>query len=98
MSLGLKQLEPDPWTEIIPSKFKLGDEVEGKVLRVTDFGIFLELEGSVEGLVYSTEIIHPETESPEINEGDTIWARIIRIDLEERKIGLSMKNLKRTEN
>lgn len=97
MSLGLKQLEPDPWTEIIPSKFKLGDEVEGTVLRITDFGIFLELEGSVEGLVYSTEIIHSETEGSEINEGDTILARIIRIDLEERKIGLSMKNLKRTE-
>jgi small subunit ribosomal protein S1 len=95
MALGLKQLEPDPWIEIIPSRFKLGDEVKGKVLRITDFGIFIELEGGLEGLVYSSEVVQPFTEEP-LKEGDFIPARIIKIDLEERKIGLSMKNLKRT--
>ena len=96
MALGLKQLEPDPWLEVIPSKFTLGDEVKGQVLRITDFGIFVELEGGFEGLVYSSEVVEPSTEGP-LKEGDFILARIIKIDLEERKIGLSMKNLKRTD-
>lgn len=93
MALGLKQLEPDPWIGIIPSRFNLGDEVEGKILRITDFGIFIELEGGVEGLIYSSEIAsQPEGQEP-LKEGDELWARIIKIDLDERKIGLSMKNL-----
>jgi small subunit ribosomal protein S1 len=96
MSLGLKQIEPDPWIEVIPSTFKLGDVANGKVLRVTDFGIFMELEGGVEGLIYSSEVVLPEGEDAQLKEGDPVTARIIKIDLEERKIGLSMKNIKRT--
>ncbi|MEJ2697327.1 MAG: 30S ribosomal protein S1 [Candidatus Sulfobium sp.] len=95
MALGLKQLEEDPWIRKIPSMFKLGDEVTGKVLRITDFGIFVELEGGVEGLIYSSEIVQPSGEEEPVREGDTIPARIIKIDLEERKIGLSMKNLQK---
>jgi small subunit ribosomal protein S1 len=97
MALGLKQLEPDPWIEILPSKFRLGDEVTGKVLRLTDFGIFVELEGGVEGLVYSSEIVQPSAEAQQIKEGDSLRTRIIKIDLDERKIGLSMKNIKRSD-
>ncbi|MEW6162963.1 MAG: 30S ribosomal protein S1 [Nitrospirota bacterium] len=99
IALGLKQLEPDPWLKDIPERFKLGSEVKGKVLMITDFGIFVELEGGVEGLVYSSEIIRSTSERAEnfIKEGDDIWVRIIKIDLDERKIGLSMKNLKRLE-
>jgi small subunit ribosomal protein S1 len=98
IALGLKQLEEDPWIEMIPSKYKLGDEVAGKVLRITDFGIFVEIEGGVEGLIYSSEIVHPSGEAEEpVKEGDEIKARIIRIDLEERKIGLSMKHVKRSD-
>ena len=99
MALGLKQLEPDPWVYDIPEKFKLGSEVKGKVLRITDFGIFVELEGWVEGLVYSSEIVRPASGSIEgaFKEGDDIKVRIIKIDLEERKLGLSMKNLNRME-
>jgi small subunit ribosomal protein S1 len=96
MALGLKQLDPDPWLELVPSKFTLGDEVKGQVLRITDFGIFVELEGGFEGLVYSSEVVAPSAEEP-LKEGDFMRARIIKIDLEERKIGLSMKNLKRTD-
>ncbi|MBS1126169.1 MAG: rpsA [Nitrospirae bacterium] len=95
IALGLKQLEQDPWIEVIPSTFKLGDEVAGKVLRITDFGMFIEMEGGVEGLIYSSEVAQPaggEGEEP-IKEGDEIRARIIRIDLEERKIGLSMRHV-----
>jgi small subunit ribosomal protein S1 len=97
MSLGLKQLEPDPWIEVIPSRFKLGEIMQGTVLRVTDFGVFLELEGGVEGLIYSSEVVPSSGEETQLKEGDTVTARIIKIDLEERKIGLSMKNIKRTD-
>jgi len=99
IALGLKQLKPDPWLKEIPERFKLGSEVKGKVLRITDFGIFVELEGGVEGLVYSSEIVKPSSEKVEdsIREGDDIWVRIIKVDLDEKKIGLSMKNVKTVE-
>jgi small subunit ribosomal protein S1 len=93
IALGLKQLEPDPWIEKIPSQYRLGDEISGRVLKLTEFGIFLEMEGGVEGLIYSSEIVYPSGEDQQIQEGDEIRARIIRIDTEERKIGLSMKNV-----
>lgn len=100
MALGLKQLEPDPWIHDIPERFKLGSEVPGKVLTITDFGIFVELEGGVEGLIYSSEIVKPQSGTTEdtIKPGDMTTVRIIKIDCEERKIGLSMKNLKRAED
>jgi small subunit ribosomal protein S1 len=99
MALGLKQLETDPWLHDIPENFKLGSEVKGTVLRITDFGIFVELEGRVEGLVYSSEIVKPASGKIEdvLKVGDDITVRIIKVDIEERKIGLSMKNLKRIE-
>ncbi len=91
MALGLKQLMPDPWQSEIPERFKLGEEFTGKVLKKTEFGIFVELEGGVEGLVYSSEIDN----SKEIIEGGEIQIRVIKLNLEDRKIGLSMKNLKK---
>ncbi len=94
MALGIKQLTPDPWQNEIPAKFKLGGEFKGKVLRITDFGMFVELDGDVEGLVYSSEI----DASKEIQEGSEIMVRIIKLNIEDRKIGLSMKNLKTHEN
>ncbi|MDQ7788212.1 MAG: 30S ribosomal protein S1 [Thermodesulfovibrionales bacterium] len=99
MALGLKQLMPDPWLQDIPESFKLGSEAKGKVLAITDFGIFVELEGGVEGLVYSSEIVKPSSGKIEesMNVGDEIHVRIIKVDCEERKIGLSMKNLKKAE-
>jgi small subunit ribosomal protein S1 len=100
MALGLKQLDPDPWIDEIPAKFKLGSEVNGTVLMITDFGIFVELEGGVEGLIYSSEIMKPEEGSVEesIRVGEEISVRIIKVDCEERKIGLSMKNIMRNED
>ena len=99
MALGLKQIEPDPWLHDIPERFKLGFEVDGNVLSITDFGIFVELEGGVEGLVYSSEIVKTSSEKIEdvLKPGDAMNVRIIKIDCDERKIGLSMKNLKRAE-
>jgi ribosomal protein S1 len=94
MALGIKQLTPDPWEAEIPEKFRLGEEFVGKVLRKSDFGVFVELENSVEGLIYSSEI----DLSKEINEGDEIAVRIIKMNVEERKIGLSMKNVRSHES
>ncbi len=93
MALGIKQLTADPWEVEIPAKFRLGEEFTGKVLRKSDFGIFVELENSVEGLIYSSEV----DTSKEINEGDEVRVRIIKMNVEERKIGLSMKNVRSHE-
>jgi small subunit ribosomal protein S1 len=90
MALGIKQLEPDPWEVEIPAKFRLGEEFRGRILRKSDFGIFTELDNSVEGLIYSSEV----DPARELNEGDWIWVRIIKVNVEERKIGLSMKNVR----
>jgi len=100
MALGLKQLEQDPWLHDIPERFKHGSEVTGKVLSITDFGIFVELEGGSEGLIYSSEIVKPPSGRIEdvIKPGDMIPVRIIKVDCEDRKIGLSMKNLRRSES
>jgi small subunit ribosomal protein S1 len=99
MSLGLKQLETDPWLDLIPDKFKLGSETKGKILRITDFGAFVELEGGVEGLIYSSEVVKQSSEKIEeaLKEGDEVHIRVIKVDPEERKLGLSMKNIKRIE-
>jgi len=91
ISLGLKQLAADPWTGEIPERFKLGDTVKCKVLKLTDFGIFVDIEGGLEGLVYASEVIQKEEA---FQEGDEFSARIIKLDTEERKIGLSMKHVK----
>jgi len=90
IALGIKQVQPDPWVNEIPQKYSLGDELKAKVLRTTDFGIFVELNEEVEGLIYSSEIL--DEEDP-VNEGDEVMARIIKVDLDNRKIGLSMKNV-----
>ena len=94
MALGIKQLTPDPWQNEIPAKFKLGEEFKGKALRITDFGIFVEMEGGIDGLVYSSEV----DASRDVKEGDEIFVRIIKVNTEERKIGLSMKNVKSNES
>ncbi len=93
MSLGLKQLLPDPWLNEIPSKYQLGREFNGKIIKITDFGIFVELENEVEGLVFSSEI----DRSREYKEGDEIRVKIIKLNTEERKIGLSMKNIRKEQ-
>ncbi len=89
MSLGIKQMEPDPWLNDIPEKLKIGEEVKCKVLRISEHGMFVEIDEWVEGLIYASEIVKQESE---YKEGDTITAWIIRMDLEQRKIGLSMIN------
>ena len=93
-SLGIKQLESDPW-ESIPQRFPIGSVVAGPITNVTDFGLFVELEEGIEGLVHVSEISKEKIKSPvgQFKPGDTITARVINISPKDRKIGLSVKKI-----
>jgi small subunit ribosomal protein S1 len=93
ISLGIKQLKEDPWTNIL-NQFKPGQEIEGKITKVTGFGAFVELEGGIEGLVHISQISNREFNKIEdvVKEGDVVKTFILRIDQAERRIALSMKD------
>ncbi len=97
-SLGIKQLEPDPW-DSIPLKYPVGSKVRGKVTSVTDFGVFLEIEEGIEGLIHISELKKEKVKSASevCKEGDELEALVIHLDPRERKIGLSLKALQRRE-
>ncbi len=90
LSLGLKQLTEDPWIRLIPERYKIGDEVETKVIKVTEHGIFVDIDNIVEGLIFSSEI-PKDMDKSSLKVGDKLTAWIIKIDPEERKIGLSLR-------
>jgi small subunit ribosomal protein S1 len=94
LSLGMKQINPDPWSEI-PSKYKPGTRIKGKVSSVTDFGVFLEIEEGIEGLVHVSELSHEKIATPKgfANVGDELEAVVLGVDPNERKIALSIKSL-----
>ena len=98
-SLGIKQLEPDPW-ESVPKKYRRGQVVKGVVTNVTDFGIFLEIEKGVEGLIHVSEISKDKVENLKdfANVNDELEVLIISIDKRGRKIGLSIRDLKEVED
>ena len=93
-SLGIKQLQEDPW-KTVPEKYKVGKEITGTITNVTDFGIFVELEEGIEGLVHISEISKEKIKSPieKFKIGDVITAKVMNINTEERRIGLSIKRL-----
>jgi small subunit ribosomal protein S1 len=93
-SLGVKQLEPDPWQEAM-NNYPLGSTVEGKITNVTDFGVFVQLEEGVEGLVHVSEISKEKINSPVgmYNVGDMLRVMVINVSAKDRKIGLSIKAL-----
>ncbi len=93
-SLGLKQLTPDPW-EAIPVKYAPGTIVRGKATSVTDFGVFLEIEEGIEGLIHVSELSQEKVESPKdiANVGDEFEAAVLNVDTVDRKIALSVKQL-----
>ena len=95
ISVGLKELTPDPWTNEIPDKYKMGDTVTGKVANITDFGIFLELEDGVEGLIHKSEIEKKPEEKIEdlFRTGMELTARVINVNPAERKMDLSLKTM-----
>ncbi len=99
VALGLKQLSDDPWTKEIPDKFKAGDIIPGKVTKLTNFGAFLELGNGVEGLLHVSEFSDEKVTNPAdvVNIGDELEVRIIRIEPDARKIGLSLKKLSASE-
>jgi small subunit ribosomal protein S1 len=88
ISLGLKQLTPDPWDKAIPDRYKVGHDEKVKVTKKADFGMFVELEHGIEGLIPTSEV---PKDSPEIKEGDEVTARVIKVDRGDRKIALSIK-------
>ncbi len=93
IALGLKQLRQDPWETDIPDRYKPNDVVVGKVTKLTNFGVFVELEPGLEGLLHISELADHKVDSPEevVNVGDEIEVKILRVDRGERKIGLSRK-------
>ncbi|RQW85254.1 MAG: 30S ribosomal protein S1 [Geobacter sp.] len=99
LSLGIKQLVPDPWNEI-PSKYKPGTKVKGKVTSVTDFGIFLEIEEGIEGLIHVSELSQEKVATPKgfAAVDDEIEAMVLNIDPIEKKIALSIKAIAISDN
>ncbi|HKI19075.1 MAG TPA: S1 RNA-binding domain-containing protein, partial [Isosphaeraceae bacterium] len=93
IALGLKQLKDDPWETDIPGRYEPGDVVKGKVTKLTNFGVFVELEPGLEGLLHISELADHKVDSPEevVKVGDEIEVKILRVDRGERKIGLSRK-------
>jgi small subunit ribosomal protein S1 len=92
ISLGMKQLTDDPWEEI-DRLFRMGDVVTGKVARVAGYGAFIELDHDIDGLVHISQISEERIEKVKdhLKEGDEVKARVIKIDKDERRIGLSIK-------
>ncbi len=93
-SLGIKQLKTDPW-KTVSERYDVGKEITGTVTNLTDFGVFVELEEGIEGLVHVSEISKEKVKTPigQYNIGDVITARVMNINSEERRIGLSIKRL-----
>ena len=97
ISLGLKQIQPDPW-ETVSQRYPMGSRVTGKVVRLTDFGAFVELEAGVDGLLHVSQMSNRPIASPAdlVNVGDELTLMVIRVDPHERRIGLSLKDLAAT--
>ncbi|MBN72172.1 MAG: 30S ribosomal protein S1, partial [Gimesia sp.] len=93
IALGLKQLSSDPWETDIPQKYQPGAIVQGVVTKITNFGVFVELEDELEGLLHISELADHKVENPEdiVKVGETLDVKILRVDTDDRKIGLSRK-------
>ncbi|MBR4104823.1 MAG: 30S ribosomal protein S1, partial [Thermoguttaceae bacterium] len=93
IALGLKQLSEDPWVTRIPEKYKPNQIVTGKVTKITNFGVFVSLEDDLEGLLHISELANHKVENPEdvVKVDEEIEVMVLRVDADERKIGLSRK-------
>jgi small subunit ribosomal protein S1 len=93
LSLGYKQLTSDPWETDIPSRYQVGGTTSGTIAKIADFGVFVELEGDVEGLIHISEAIQDREGKLEelFKIGDPITAKVVKVDCEERKIALSVR-------
>lgn len=99
IALGLKQMEDDPWTSTIPQKYQPGQIVKGHVTKITNFGVFVGLEDGLEGLLHISELADHKVENPEdiVSVGDELDVKILRVDTDERKIGLSRRRVEWTD-
>ncbi len=97
-TLGVKQLTEDPWS-YVPNKYPVGGLVEGVITNITDFGVFVEVEEGIEGLIHVSEISNKKVKTPAemFKEGVTIQAKVIHVSAEERRLGLSIKQMKDDE-
>src|SRR5262249_8313235 len=95
IALGLKQMNNDPWEGDIPGRYKPGEIKKGKVTKLTNFGVFVELEPGLEGLLHISELSDNKVESPEdvVKVGDEIEVKVLRVNAADRKTGLSGKRL-----
>jgi len=93
VALGLKQMTEDPWINAIPAHYQPGMIVRGKVTKITNFGVFVELEEDLEGLLHISELADHKVENPQdvVQQDQEVEVKILRVDLDERKIGLSLK-------
>jgi ribosomal protein S1 len=93
ISLGVKQMTEDPWKQAIPQKYIPGHIIKGKVTKITNFGAFVELESDLEGLLHISELADHKIDKPQdiVKEGDEIEVKILKVDMEARKIGLSLR-------
>lgn len=93
IALGLKQMDQDPWSGPIPDRYAPGTICKGKVTKITNFGVFVELEEQLEGLLHVSELSDHKVANPEdvVKVGDTIDVKVLRVDSADRKIGLSRK-------
>lgn len=99
ISLGVKQLTEDPWLHAIPEKYLPGQIVKGTVTKITNFGVFIELEPDLEGLLHISEIADHKIDSPQdvVKPAQEVEVKILRVDSDSRKIGLSMRRVKWAE-
>jgi small subunit ribosomal protein S1 len=95
IALGMKQLDNDPWATDIPAKYQPGQLINGKVTKITNFGVFVGLEDGLEGLLHISELAEDKIEDAQkvVNVGDELEVKVLRVDTEERKIGLSRKRV-----
>ena len=93
ISLGIKQLSEDPWVRAIPEKYIPGQIVRGKITKLTNFGVFVELEEDLEGLLHISELADHKIDTPQdiVKIGDDVEVKILRVDNDSRKIGLSLR-------
>lgn len=100
VALGLKQLDEDPWDNAIPSAYQPGMIVHGKVTKITNFGVFVELEDDLEGLLHISELADHKVENPQdvVQQNQDVEVKILRVDLDDRKIGLSLKRAQWTSD
>ncbi len=93
ISLGIKELTEDPWVRAIPEKYIAGQIIKGKITKLTNFGAFVELEPGLEGLLHISELADHKVEKPQdvVKLGDEVEVKILRVDTDSRKIGLSLR-------